>query len=523
MIEFDCLQCGTHLRIADEFAGKTGRCRQCGNHILAPASARAYPTGEGSDHDGAAVAPDDTLKRHLVAFDVETTGLSPFSDRIVEFGAVKFDPSGEIVATFEELVNPGQPIPPEVTAIHGITDAAVRDCPSLESVSPLFRAFLGPFTNLLFAHNAIFDTRFLAHELVRQGLPLTDFAIFDTIDVARRLVHERSYKLGLVAEALGIRQTGAHRALADALTVKEIVVAFIQRSSPENAFSFLETALPSFSLGGVGVEPVDLKDEFEEIWAAMQASREATFTYWGGTNPGQTRCVVPKAAFAYKQKRYLSALCTNNTLRTFRLDQIGDTCPDRSRVDTLDRGVKTAPQAKHKLSETMEEGKARMNWSIDVTSGTSRFKQIQDIIRGAIESGELLPGDQLPTVREIAESCDVNTNTVSQALRELQLRGIIYSRRGSGMFVADQSKAAGAGELIDDVEPEEAEMPEQSSPSDDIQHVPAEASYDVLGMTLARIFSHLDKARKETEAAGLDWKTTVNLFNTSAATSREQE
>ncbi len=79
----------------------------------------------------------------FIAFDLETTGLFPVVDRIVEFGAVRFRLDGCELGTWEQLVDPECPIPPGVTDIHGITDAMVRGQPTLAQSLPGFLDFLG--------------------------------------------------------------------------------------------------------------------------------------------------------------------------------------------------------------------------------------------------------------------------------------------------------------------------------------------------------------------------------------------
>lgn len=462
------------------------------------------------------MVPNDALKRYFIAFDFETTGLSPFFDRIVEFGAVKFDHAGTVVETFHELANPGRPIPPQVTAVHGITDAAVRRCPPLERVTPVFRDFLGPSTNLLFAHNAAFDTRFLAHELARNGLPLADHTIFDTIDMARHLINLDSYRLESVARVLQIRQSGAHRALADALTVKDIVLEFLRRNKVPHAFSFLESRLQPLSLCNAGIEYLDLEGEFTEIWAAIQESRETTIVYDGGSHAAQPRRVAPKGAYAYKQRRYLAALCLqDNRMKTFCLDRIANTPKDSARFRTVASAGEPGKTCS-KPSST-PEGAERMDWPIDVESDVPVFKQIQKIIRQEISSGRLTPGTQLPSVREMAEVCAVNTNTVSHALRELQLQGIIYTRRGAGVFVSDPLVRDDAEDLLAYLEPDDAEMMDLSDEADDIPCGDTPLAFDALGRTFSRVFAHLDRARTEAQASGLDWNALVQLYNASKA------
>ena len=110
------------------------------------------------------------LSRPLIFFDLETTGLDIKNDRIVQFAFVRINPDGTR-DEWEELINPGCPIPKESTEIHGITDAMVRECMTMESFAPQISAFiencdLGGFNVLRF------DLPFLQNELTRHGYPL---------------------------------------------------------------------------------------------------------------------------------------------------------------------------------------------------------------------------------------------------------------------------------------------------------------------------------------------------------------
>lgn len=101
------------------------------------------------------VAPDSPLSEtEFVAFDLETTGVGPRSCQIVELGAVRFRLDGTEVGCIEQLVDPGCPIPPAVTRIHGITDAMVRGMPTIAAVLPRLLEFLGSSATLLLAHHA---------------------------------------------------------------------------------------------------------------------------------------------------------------------------------------------------------------------------------------------------------------------------------------------------------------------------------------------------------------------------------
>jgi GntR family transcriptional regulator len=73
--------------------------------------------------------------------------------------------------------------------------------------------------------------------------------------------------------------------------------------------------------------------------------------------------------------------------------------------------------------------------SVDINSSLAVYVQIENHIQFAIASGRLKPGDQLPSVRELSERLDVNPNTVAKAYRDLEVMGLLYTRRGMGVFV----------------------------------------------------------------------------------------
>jgi GntR family transcriptional regulator len=87
-----------------------------------------------------------------------------------------------------------------------------------------------------------------------------------------------------------------------------------------------------------------------------------------------------------------------------------------------------------------------MYLSIDPKSSVPLYAQIKEQMRLAVSSGGLQPGDQLPTVRELATRLRLNPNTVARAYRELQADGLLTSRQGSGTFVSAEAPAVAGGE-----------------------------------------------------------------------------
>ncbi len=164
-----------------------------------------------------------------IAFDVETTGLSCFDDRIVELSAVLFE-NGQIKEEFTTLVNPGCTIPDSVIAIHGINDAMVQDAPDGSTMLKQWNDqmhWMDDPTMIFVAHNAKFDMSFLAQTMQRAGYE-SELNYVDTLSVSRKFLNLPDYKLNTVANHYHIINPHAHRAYADALTCGKIMWQLIQ-------------------------------------------------------------------------------------------------------------------------------------------------------------------------------------------------------------------------------------------------------------------------------------------------------
>lgn len=168
----------------------------------------------------------DICRKEFIAIDIETTGLEADRDRIIEIAAVKYADLRES-DRFCTLINPGIRIPRFITEINGITNDMVKDAPTIKEVLPRFIEFIG--NSVLVAHNARFDLGFLNHNAWRLGYK-SDNPYIDTLSLCRNVFPGFcNYKLGTVAENLGIDLRNAHRALADTRAVGQILVKCINR------------------------------------------------------------------------------------------------------------------------------------------------------------------------------------------------------------------------------------------------------------------------------------------------------
>jgi DNA polymerase-3 subunit alpha (Gram-positive type) len=164
------------------------------------------------------------LDEDFIMFDIETTGLNPYTDKITEIGAVRLK-NGEIAEEFSTLVNPGIPIPESIKSLTGITDEMVKDSPSIDEVIPKLLEFFGNLP--VVAHNAGFDMGFLSFNAQRLGLKVAN-PVLDTLELSRILLPKlKRHRLDNVAEHLGIKIEKHHRAVDDCRTLGRIFAKFI--------------------------------------------------------------------------------------------------------------------------------------------------------------------------------------------------------------------------------------------------------------------------------------------------------
>ena len=189
------------------------------------------------------ITPKGTYDQFVV-FDTETTGLAPSRDRIIEIGAVRFIDYVP-VERFTVLVNPERPIPPDASAVNGITDDMVAYAPTISQVLPAFEEFIGSDT--LVAHNLQFDLKFMFYS----GSNLFDYKrkYIDTLEQAQRMLRRprrvydpdtdswgpdyysdydvEDHKLDTLCDYYNIRRAQEHRADADALATGDLFLQLV--------------------------------------------------------------------------------------------------------------------------------------------------------------------------------------------------------------------------------------------------------------------------------------------------------
>lgn len=159
-----------------------------------------------------------------ISLDLETTGLNSESDQIIEIGMVKFC-GQEILDTFHTLVNPYCPIPYRVRLLTGITSEEVENAPSFSAVAPAILTFVG--NHPIVGQNVGFDLNFLSSH----GVTFSN-VVYDILGIANILLPCLSdHSLPVLARQLGVSCPVHHRALADAMTAKEVFCVLLNRAS----------------------------------------------------------------------------------------------------------------------------------------------------------------------------------------------------------------------------------------------------------------------------------------------------
>lgn len=171
-----------------------------------------------------------SIDTEYCVLDLETTGISHITEKITEVGIIKIK-DGKEIGTFETFVNPEKHIPEEVQNITHITDEMVADSPTIEEVLPKMIEFIGD--SVVITHNTDFDVTWLKYNYEKYGYTWKNTYI-DTLRLAKAMYPEFSrYKLGFIADKLGIVVEVAHRALDDVKTLVQVFNKMIETAKKE--------------------------------------------------------------------------------------------------------------------------------------------------------------------------------------------------------------------------------------------------------------------------------------------------
>lgn len=159
----------------------------------------------------------------FVAIDVETTGLSPVYNELIEVSAIKYE-GAKKVGTFSTLIKPKKEVSSTITKLTGITNKMLQNAPEVEKVMPELITFIGNDT--IVAHNANFDYSFLQNN---SNKSFTKNKVIDTVAISRKMLPNLpNHKLNTVARCIGIQEEGFHRAEFDCECCAQIYIKYLE-------------------------------------------------------------------------------------------------------------------------------------------------------------------------------------------------------------------------------------------------------------------------------------------------------
>jgi len=252
------------------------------------------------------------------AVDLETTGVNPAFDKIVEIGAVRFRIDGGNLC-YQTLVNPGINIPPNVIRIHGITDGMVAESPLLEDIRDDFFSFIDG--TVLVIQNPRFDLSFIDRAFRTGGAAKPELNALDTVRLAKKYFTDLpNHKLPTLAAHLGLELV-SHRALDDAIACMAVFCETLKGFglNGESTFSDL------IRVHGDPVRPgmVSESSAGREVWRKICIGEEVTIRYIDSDGIVTKRQILPKEFLTYGKNNYILAHCfLRNSERCFMTSRI---------------------------------------------------------------------------------------------------------------------------------------------------------------------------------------------------------
>lgn len=257
----------------------------------------------------------------FAAFDLETTGMDPVVDRIIEIGVTIFR-GGEVIGTFNTLVNPGMPMPKEAYDIHQIGDEELRDQPSIEMVLPKLLEHIAGAIPV--AHNAPFDVSFVMEAARRMGLPFPADFVVDSCLMAKKLFPDLpNHRLSFLVEKFGLPVQKAHRALGDSSSCFSLFCRGVDElplkwETPWN--TFLSTVPGVFSINSPATPMPEKLAPFRD---AFSNHERIVLSYQDGKGEVTLREVTPMGITSEGKKIVLIGYChLRRGTRSFRVDRI---------------------------------------------------------------------------------------------------------------------------------------------------------------------------------------------------------
>ena len=265
----------------------------------------------------------------VCALDLETTGLSPITDEIIEIAAIRWIP-GKKTEQFQTLVNPGCAIPDFSTEIHGIDDQMVAGSPEIGTVLPEFMNFARGLP--MVAHNAVFDAGFLIKGLHSRSLPFVDTEIYDSCHFARWTFSSKgspehapeNYKLDTLSRFFGLDPFKHHRALDDAVACLEIFGRTMTQFIAKDTNRTFKDISYLFNLHEFkNINSLDLPKRLKPLLPLLSNRKVVNILYKGKRKPKGLRPIRPVGFLPLPGGIFLRALCLrSNKMKSFGLERI---------------------------------------------------------------------------------------------------------------------------------------------------------------------------------------------------------
>lgn len=238
------------------------------------------------------------------AIDLETTGVNPAFNKIVEIGAVRFRLDGTM-ETFHSLVNPRVSMPENVIKIHGITDSMVESAPSIEELLPDFSDFMG--NTILVIQNPRFDLSFIDRAFKTHGVSCRQLWALDTVRLAKKyFTGLPNHKLSTLSEHLGLDHK-KHRALDDAIVCMKVFLEVLKGRGLDSDSSLEDVINLHGEIVNPGISSV--MHNSAEILKRISIGEKVTIRYRDSDGNVTKRNILPKEFISYGRRNYILAHC----------------------------------------------------------------------------------------------------------------------------------------------------------------------------------------------------------------------
>lgn len=243
--------------------------------------------------------------KEFCALDIETTGINPYSEKIIEIGVTRFSVLHGETDHFCTLINPGKSIPPGVSAIHGITDDMVTSSPFVEKILPELFAFVR--SSPLVIHNSRFDLSFIEMECKRAGFEFPKWFSYDTVALSKKYFPEiRNHKLDTVCSFLNV-PLNHHRALDDARGCMEVFRACVKKADTNGKWN--ADQIHNMQEKPIKIGVIKELSEKERKGGSLKIGVPSLITYRDGEGNITERIIVPHGIYKRGKKTLVQAFC----------------------------------------------------------------------------------------------------------------------------------------------------------------------------------------------------------------------